>query len=267
VTTGSTQVQNTDGNSTEGVQSVGGLSLIQDAAAFGGLGAFFTVGDFLVGALIDTLESKGLVRTLAEPNLVALSGDSASFLAGGEVPIPFPDGDGDNINILFKPFGVGLSFTPTVVDEDLINLEMETEVSSVDPSLSVITNGNEVPGFNVRRARTTVELRDGQSIVIAGLLQEDFADNVAQIPWVGDIPVLGTLFRSSDFQRNQTELVIIATPVLVTAVDGNTLRLPTDRIRLPREDELFLLGKTEMPADIEQVASQSFEGPFGYIVE
>lgn len=242
-------------------------SFIDASNAFGVFGIFAEFGDVVIDVVLNALETKGLARSLAEPNLVALSGDTASFLAGGEVPIPVSGEDGD-ISVEFKPFGVGLSFTPTVVDEDLINLELETEVSSIDTSIQVVSNGIALSGFTTRRARTTVELRDGQSIAIAGLLQETFTDGKTQLPFLGDLPILGTLFRSASFNRNQTELVIIVTPVLVTPVAaGERLSLPTDRVRLPNEQELFLLGEVEGRGVAPEVASQDFDGPFGYILE
>ena len=232
-----------------------------------GIGAVaFRLGRTAIDVIFNALERKGVIRSLAEPNIVALSGDTAQFLAGGEVPIPVQDEDG-GISVEFKPFGVGLSFTPTVVDEDLINLELETEVSSLDSSIQVQSAGIALTGFSVRRARTTVEMRDGQSLAIAGLLQDDFSDGADQIPWLGDLPVLGTLFRSSSFQRRQTELVIIITPTLVTPVDGEQLSLPTDRMRIPNEEELFLLGKLEGAASEREVAGQDLDGSYGYILE
>lgn len=129
------------------------------------------------------------------------------------------------------------------------------------------SDGITVPGFTTRRARTTVELRDGQSIAIAGLLQEDFTDGKSQVPFLGDLPLLGTLFRSAEFQRNQTELVIIVTPVLVTPVDGDQLQLPTDRVRIPNEEELFLLGRLEGGSMAREVAAQDLDGAIGYVLE
>ncbi|MEL6794319.1 MAG: type II and III secretion system protein family protein, partial [Pseudomonadota bacterium] len=254
------------------------LTLDEDSPTGRGLTAIPVPGNFGIGAIalrlggaaidifINALEQKGVLRSLAEPNLVALSGDTAQFLAGGEVPIPVSDGDGE-VSVTFKPFGIGLAFTPTVVDEDLINLELETEVSSLDSGIQVVSAGISLSGFTVRRARTTVELRDGQSLAIAGLLQDDFTDAKTQLPLLGDIPVLGTLFRSSDFQRNQTELVIIVTPTLVTPVEGEQLSLPTDRMRIPNENELFLYGKLEGDPIVGEVAAQDLDGTYGYILE
>ncbi|MFV0472707.1 MAG: type II and III secretion system protein family protein [Pikeienuella sp.] len=250
-----------------GSPSVGGVGGVPVTAEAFGLGRLiYSAGGVFLDVLLNALEQKGAARTLAEPNLVALSGDTAQFLAGGEVPIPVA-GEDDRITVEYKPFGVGLSFTPTVVDDDLINLELETEVSSIDSSIQVVTNGISITGFNTRRASTTVELRDGQSIAIAGLLQESFTDGKSQVPWLGDIPVLGTLFRSANFQRSQTELVIIVTPVLVTPVRSDQLELPTDRMRIPNETDLFLLGKLDGDAPAREVAAQGLDGAIGYVLE
>lgn len=260
--TGAETARLTDGDG-DGVRDV---PLIPVPGSFGIGNIALSIGGVFLDVLINALEQRGVVRSLAEPNLVALSGDTAQFLAGGEVPIPVQDENG--ITVEFKPFGVGLSFTPTVVDEDLINLELETEVSAIDTSVQINTAGILVSGFTTRRARTTVEMRDGQSLAIAGLLQDNFSDAATQLPWLGEIPVLGTLFRSSNFQRSQTELVIIVTPVLVTPVDGERLSLPTDRMRIPNEDELFLLGRLEGgEGRASDVASQDLDGSYGYILE
>ncbi|MFO7854919.1 MAG: type II and III secretion system protein family protein [Paracoccaceae bacterium] len=228
----------------------------------------FAAGGVVANLAIDALEGKGVARTLAEPNLVSLSGDTASFLAGGEFPIPVPGEEGE-LTIEFKPFGVSLGFTPTVVDGDVINLVLEAESSAIDNSIVIQNQGITFNGFSTRRTRTTIELRDGQSFAIAGLLQDDFVDNAQQLPWVGDVPVLGTLFRSADFQRRQTELVILVTAYLAAAATEAALELPTDRIRLPSERELFLLGKVELEPDpgVRSAASRNFEGTYGYVVE
>ena len=234
---------------------------VQGAMALG-----FTAGSLQFGVLLEALESKGVVRTLAEPNLTALSGQEAKFLAGGEYPIPVADNDG--ITIEYKPFGVELNFTPVVVDGDIINLTINAAVSSIDSSISIQTEGINVNAFQRRETSTTVEMRDGESFAIAGLLQDDFQDMTSQVPWLGDIPVLGALFRSADFQRDQSELVIIVTPHLVTPTRGRALALPTDRVRIPTEKELFLFGKVEGgsgPAG--EVARQDFNGSYGYVME
>jgi len=234
-------------------------------AFFGGGATIAKAGDFAVGAVFDALEEKGLVRTLAEPNMIALSGDTASFLAGGEFPIPVAqesDAGSVTITVEFKEFGVGLAFTPTVVDKDKINLEMRAEVSSIDPSVSVVTENITVPGLKVRRTNTTAELLDGQSFAIAGLIQDDLETSVRQIPGLGSVPIIGALARSQDFQRRQTELVVIITARLVKPVSGDRLAAPTDHFLPPREFDLFLFGDT---FDLSTIANAGgIDGRYGY---
>jgi pilus assembly protein CpaC len=234
----------------------------------GALGLGFTAGSLEFGVLLEALESKGVVRTLAEPNLTALSGQEAKFLAGGEYPIPVASGQ-DQIAIEYKPFGVELNFTPTVVDGDTINLQINAAVSSIDTTTTLQAAGFSVNAFKRRETSTTVEMRDGESFAIAGLLQDDFRDLNGQVPWLGDIPILGTLFRSADYQRNQSELVIIVTPHLVTPTRGEALALPTDRVRIPTESELFLFGKTagKQRGAVGEVSRQDFSGSYGYTME
>ncbi len=234
----------------------------------GALGLGFTAGSLEFGVLLEALESKGVVRTLAEPNLTALSGQEAKFLAGGEYPIPVASGNG-TISIEYKPFGVELNFTPVVVDGDTINLQINAAVSSIDSTTTLQTAGFSVNAFKRRETSTTVEMRDGESFAIAGLLQDDFRDLNGQVPWLGDIPILGTLFRSADYQRNQTELVIIVTPHLVTPTRGEAFALPTDRVRIPTEKELFLFGKTagRQRGAAGEVSRQDFSGSYGYTME
>lgn len=242
-----------------------------DAAASGSVS--FGLGSVQIGLLLEALESKGAVRTLAEPNLVALSGQEANFLAGGEYPVPIAQDD-DTISVEFKPFGVELNFVPRVVDEDLINLQLSAAVSAIDPSNGVsLAGGFFLDAFSRRETSTTVEMRDGESFAIAGLLQDDFTDQATQLPWIGDIPVLGALFRSADYQRSQTELVIIITAHLVTPTRGEALALPTDRIKPPTEQDLFLFGRTTRNANAPrrgaagEVAKQDFSGSYGYVME
>ena len=156
----------------------------------------FGSGGLEVGILLEALETRGVVRSLAEPNLTALSGQEATFLAGGEYPVPTSN-DGGSISVEFKPFGVELSFIPRVVDQDVINIELNAAVSAIDPSSGFQANGFSVDAFTRRETSTTVEMRDGESFAIAGLLSDDFTDLNGQLPWVGDIPVLGALFRSA----------------------------------------------------------------------
>jgi pilus assembly protein CpaC len=228
----------------------------------------FTAGSLQVGILLEALESKGVVRTLAEPNLTALSGQEASFLAGGEYPVPISDNGA--IKVDYKPFGVEMTFTPTVVDGDLINLQIKAAVSSVDGTVTAEVDNITLTAFKRRETSTTVEMRDGESFAIAGLLQDDFRDLNGQVPWLGDIPVLGALFRSAEYQRSQSELVIIVTPHLVTPTRGEALALPTDRVRLPSEKDLFLFGNVEKSAGkgaAGEVARQDFTGSYGYVME
>ena len=221
----------------------------------------FKLGSLNIFSALDALERKGLVKTLAEPTLVALSGETASFLAGGEFPIPVLQGGGsgsgggagggnNGITIEFKPFGVSLGFTPTVLADGIINLVVEPEVSSIDPSASVTVNGLVIPGLLTRRAKTVVELRDGQSFAVAGLLRNDFQDTVRQLPILGSIPIIGSLFRSTGFQKQETELVMIVTPRLVKPMQAADVRLPTDRVGNPNELDLFLMGRTDKAVGI-----------------
>ncbi len=235
----------------------------------------FNAGAMQIGILLEALEQKGMVRTLAEPNLVALSGQEATFLAGGEYPVPTPrqSDNGTLLTIDYKPFGVELNFIPRVVDQNIINLEVKAAVSALDPSNRIELNGFEIDAFTKRETTSTVELRDGDSFAIAGLLQDDFVDNNSQLPWIGDVPILGALFRSSSYQRSQTELVIIITAHLVTPTKGEALALPTDRVALPTERELFLNGrvtgnsKRPTTGAAAEVAKQDFSGSYGYVLD
>ena len=252
-----------DGGNTLGVAPVEVRGTANGAMLLG-----FTAGAFEFGVLLEALESKGMVRTLAEPNLTALSGQEAKFLAGGEYPIPVAAGEGQ-IGIEYKPFGVELNFTPMVVDGDIINLTINAAVSSIDSTTSLEANGFAINAFKRRETSTTVEMRDGESFAIAGLLQDDFRDLNGQVPWLGDVPIIGALFRSAEYQRAQSELVIIVTPHLVSPVNGEALALPTDRVRIPTERELFLFGdvaKTPKGAAGE-VAKQDFSTSYGYVME
>jgi len=203
------------------------------------------VGGAVLDARIEALEDKGIIRTLAEPNLVAMSGETASFLAGGEIPIPVP-GQLGQIAIEYRKFGVGLAFSPTVLDDEIINLKVAPEVSQLDPTTAVRIAEITVPGIKVRRANTTIELRNGQSFAIAGLLQTESSNTRSQVPWLGDVPILGTLFSSTRFQKDETELVIIVTPHLAQPVsDISQLTLPTDGMQLPSDFEAFIGSQIE----------------------
>ena len=235
------------------------LSLGSIVDSFGILTRVFKIGGLNIDAAFNALERKGVVTTLAEPTLVALSGETASFLAGGEFPIPVAQGgvggDGSSaISVEFKQFGVSLAFTPTVLADGVINMEVAPEVSSIDPTASVVINNLRVPGLQTRRARTTVELRDGESFALAGLIRRDFQDTIRQFPILGSIPIIGALFRSTNFQKEETELVIIVTPRLVRPVRAAQMKVPTDRAAPPDEVDLFLLGRPDSGVGVNPLA-------------
>jgi pilus assembly protein CpaC len=176
-------------------------------------------------AYIRALKTNGALRALAEPNLIAMNGQQASFLAGGEFPIPVVQGGGNSnaVSIVFKEYGVRLNFKPTIIDEDHIRLELEPEVSTIDFANGVRFNGFVIPALRTRRARTGVELRDGQSFALAGLLDNNETKSLSKIPLIGDIPILGNLFKSSSFQKQETELMFIITADLVKPVNSDDL--------------------------------------------
>lgn len=219
-----------------------------------------------VDVMVTALETQGLVRRLAEPTLMALSGDSASFLAGGEFPYQVAAAVGQAPTISWKEFGVQLAFTPTVLANGVINLRLSPVVSEIDTTVQTSAG---VPSLIKREARTTVELRDGQSFAIAGLLQANNRRNVSQLPWIGSIPVLGTLFKSSAYQDNETDLVVIVTPHLVApATSDQRLATPFDQ-RLPSNDlDFFLLGQMEVRKRYsDYVASGgALTGPYGHMI-
>lgn len=225
-----------------------------------------------VDLLISALETKGLARRLAEPNLTTLSGDAARFLAGGEFPVPIPTQTTNGfptITIDYKKFGVELAFVPTVLSRGVINLRVEPSVSELDFANAVTIQGTTVPSLTRRDARTTVELRDGQSFAIAGLLQTRNRQDVSQLPWIGSVPVLGTLFSSKSYQQEETDLVIIVTPRLVApAAPGQQLASPLDS-RLPANDvDFFLNGQMEVRKRYNDYVNSGgdVKGPYGHII-
>jgi pilus assembly protein CpaC len=215
----------------------------------------------------EALERQGIVRTLASPNLVALSGETANFLAGGEFPVPIGVDLQGRVQIEFKQFGVALAFTPTVLADGLVNLRVAPEVSSIDREVSVELDGFNIPGLKVRRAVTSLELRDGQSFAMAGLIQSDFADTVRAIPLLGKIPIIGALFRSTSYNKQETELVIIVTPRIVRPVKPDQLVAPTDVASPPDPAALFLLGqmekRTPLPPPVPKGAATTSAAPGG----
>jgi pilus assembly protein CpaC len=201
-------------------------------------------GSTNVVGMLDALKAHGLARLLAEPNLTCVSGESADFLVGGEIPIPKPGALG-TVSIEFKPFGVGLEFTPTVLSSGAINLHVSPEVSELDYTNALRYQGYEIPAISTRKASTVVDLADGQSFAIAGLISESLKENNHRFPVLGDIPVLGSLFRSSDYQKNKTELVIIVTAHLVKPLDMARQTLPGDGFKEPSDYEFYMLGLLE----------------------
>ncbi|MFO7970825.1 MAG: type II and III secretion system protein family protein [Desulfobacterales bacterium] len=213
---------------------------------------------------IDALKSDGLVKVLAEPTLIALSGNDAYFLAGGEFPVPVPQGLG-TVAIEYKSFGVGLTFKPTVLSDNRINIDVTPEVSELDFASAIQFSGFIVPGLSTRKAHTVVELADGQSFAIAGLLRDTARDAMDKFPLLGDLPIIGSLFRSRAFQKNETELVIIVTPHLVNPLNTANQPLPTDFYTEPDALDFYLLGRMEgREKDANSGMTGELDGEFGH---
>ena len=224
----------------------------------------FNTGNVTWTGFVDALQEDGLIKVLAEPTLITLSGQSANFLAGGEFPVPVPQGLG-SVAIEYKPFGVGLVFTPTVLSENKINIQVSPEVSDIDFTTAIQFQGYVIPGLRTRRASTTVELGDGQSFAIAGLLRDNVRTISSKFPLLGDLPILGALFQSKSFQNEKTELVIIVTPHLVKPLDLEKQSLPTDYYVEPNDMEFYLFGKLEGSAKNGAPAvSGELDGEFGH---
>ena len=219
-------------------------------------------------AIIRAFERNGMIRILAEPNLTAVSGESAKFLAGGEFPVPVSRDRDGNVTLEFKPFGVGLGFTPVVLSEGRISLRISTEVSEITSENAFVSPLGTIPGLRVRRAETTVELPSGGSMVMAGLLQQSMSQNIDGLPGLKNLPILGALFQSRDFKLGETELVVIVTPYVVEATSPQNLASPTDGFVTPSDAETILLsrlnavygekGKPQSPGTLK--------GPIGFIV-
>src|SRR5215467_708337 len=247
-------------------------TLVGSTSPFGVVLANLVNGGTKIDVLVTALETKGLIHRLAEPNLMALSGDTAQFLAGGEFPVPIAATSASGLvtpTIEYKPFGVRLSFTPTVLQKGLINLRIAPEVSELDFANAVTISGTTVPSLIKRDAVTTIELRDGQSFAIAGLLQANDLRLRSQMPWLGSVPVLGALFSSMDYQKHETDLVIIVTPHLVQpAAPGQRLASPLDQ-RLPSNDaDFFLMGQSEVRKSYSDYVTSGGEvqGPYGHMI-
>jgi len=250
------------------VSPVVAAGVLSGTAPFGFLISQLAGGQNPLSVSINALEQKGLARSLAEPNLVALSGDTASFLAGGEFPVPVP-GTLGQVSIDYKPYGVGLAFTPTVLRNGLINLMIKPEVSQLDTSNPVQVAGISVPPLIVRRASTTVELRDGQSFMLGGLLQNTSNTAQDQLPWAGDVPVLGALFRSSQYQKNETDLVILVTPHIVQPLPPTAaIRTPLDNTLPGNDVDFFLMGQAEVSPALARLAIGALNRPYvGHVLD
>jgi pilus assembly protein CpaC len=238
-----------------------------------------------LGGTVQALERAGLMKTLAEPNLTAISGESAKFLAGGEFPVPVKTDQAGNVSLEFKPFGVGLGFTPVVISGGRISLKISTEVSELtsensfvasgrsflDPTTNTVVSipGLAVPGLRVRRAETTVELPSGGSLVMAGLLQDTIRQNIDGLPGLKDLPILGALFRSRDFQNQETELVVLVTPYLVKPVSAQKLAMPTDGYTPPSDLDAILLGRNNGVHGPDRAvgAKNALKGPVGFVMK
>jgi pilus assembly protein CpaC len=249
-------------------------TLLSGAAPFGVALASLASNGKSLDLLLSALETKGLVRNLAEPELTALSGDTASFLAGGEYPIPTcqsaqTTGTGCAITIQYQPFGVQLTFNPTVLENGIINLRLAPSVSELNFATAIVLNGFTIPSLDKREARTTVELRDGQSFSIAGLLRNENRRAISQLPWIGSVPVLGTLFSSKSYTDAETDLVVIITPHLVApAVPGQKLATPDDN-HIPSNDvDFFLMGEMEQKKKYREyiTSGDGIQGPYGHIL-
>ena len=226
-------------------------------------------------ATVDAFEQVGLVRTLAEPSLTATSGESAQFLAGGEFPVPTGEDSTGKVSIEFKPFGVGLGFTPVVLSDGRISLKISSEVSELtnQGSFALTTGTNSsltIPALDVRRTSTTVEMPSGGAMMISGLLKEETKQDLDSLPGLMNLPVLGALFRSRDYQEGETELVVIVTPYLVSPTSPDKLQTPADGLRIASDPENNLLGhmnKTYKAPPAADAAAQQYQGPVGYVIE
>ena len=247
-----------------GVSAIGGLTSIQNILLNQGLAgqtgqtqllqtlgpainaaAAWTTGNYIWSTFFRMLKQNALGRILAEPNLVTTSGQEATFLAGGEFPVPVPQ-QFQTITIEYKKFGVGLVFTPTVLDESKIGIKLAPEVSEPDPTFSVVTAGGiTAVGLRVRRLSSHIEVKDGQTFAIAGLLSDQVRSSVAKFPILGSLPILGPLFRSTAYQKQETELVVLCTPHLVKPIQAAAVKLPTDKYLDPSDVEVYLLGCLE----------------------
>lgn len=249
---------------------------LADADTFRGTQGFFwsSNANHRAGAVINALERDGLVKTLAEPNLVAISGEEAEFLAGGEIPVITPSATGAGAvataTTEYKPFGVSVKFTPDVLSQNRIRMIVQPEVSEISNANSIVMSGFTIPSITTRRAKTTVELAPGESFMIAGLIKDNTRSSIDQLPGVKELPVLGALFRSTEFQRNETELVISVTPYIVDPLKNSDVKLPTDDFRPASQVEMFFygaLGAIMTGENSVKIPQVEVEGPTGFMMD
>ena len=232
-----------------------------------GADTIFKSGDTQIAAALRAMERSGLVRTLAEPNLTAVSGETAKFLAGGEYPIPLVDSTG-KLSVQFKEFGIGLAFTPVVMSEGRISLKIETEVSELTDAGAVTLSDIRIPALKKRQAKSTVELPSGGSLALAGLISEDTRQNIDGFPGLKDVPVIGTLFRSRDFTKNETELVVIVTPYIVRPTARKNLARPDDGLAAATDRKANFLGHiNRVYGRGGELPPGGLRGDYGFIVE
>jgi pilus assembly protein CpaC len=256
----------------DNICGAGGLCNFNSGPADGvfgnsGLDGAWSANNQRITHALRALERDGLVKTLAEPNLTAVSGETAKFLAGGEFPIPVVDGQG-GLSVTFKEFGVGLAFTPLVLSEGRISLKIETEVSELTNQGAVTLSWVEIPGLKKRQAKSTVELPSGGSLAIAGLISEDLRQNIDGFPGLKDVPVLGTLFRSRDFIKNETELVVIVTPYTVKPTARRDLARPDDGLAAATDMKANFLGHlNRVYGKGAPLPEEGLKGDYGFIIE
>jgi pilus assembly protein CpaC len=248
------------------------FGLVNTGSPSGGgrAGIGFSSGNTNISAVIDALASEKLVNILAEPNLTTVSGEPASFLAGGEFPIPVSQGL-NQVTVEFRKFGASLEFVPTVMSGNMIDIRVKPEVSELSAQGAIVVNGFSVPGLSTRRAETVVELASGQSFAIGGLIRRNFNTNVQTFPWLGDVPIIGALFRSSQFQKEETELVIIVTPYLVRpAPEASAMQAPTDRVAPPSDGGRVFFNKLSKPPEgrvAPVTTAPGLTGEAGFMIE
>lgn len=262
------------GGGVKGLVDAGGTALglnpISTDSSAGLIGFRHNSGSMQVSAALEALERNGLFKLLAEPNLISLSGEQSKFLAGGEIPIPVASGL-DTVTIEYKEFGVSVNFTPYVLSENRIRISVAPEVSELDFANGVVLQGStsRIPAINTRRAQTTVELAPGESFMIAGLISDKMSNTISQVPGVSEIPILSALFRSTDFQREESELVLAVTPYLVDPLASSDIKLPTDNLRPASTMESFFYGALgSLSGNASKIGqTPQVEGPIGFMVD